>query len=207
MLAFIRFWLSSLLWEAEIVDVVNIISQSFLYWQHPGLPTSIHLPAVAGPYAWTISAFFWTGAIALPERPGNTVVANVLIWVYLLIGQGHIIHRRDHQFGYAFSLLSLCELSSFIHYIHTVCIYRGLLSNPFIALALKQLSLKISSLQWIFAFVVFGLLLASSINSSGTRYLNYSFFHRKRAEAEIPDREREPLLSGNEHEADHPRES
>lgn len=63
---------------------------------------------------------------------------------------------------------------------------------------MKQLSLKVISLQWIFAFIIFGIFLVSSINSTTARYYNRSFFHRSRAEPEVPDREREPLLSGGE---------
>lgn len=174
-LAFTQLWIHSKFWGAEVIDIANLLSQGTLYWKYPGLPTSIHLPAIAGPYAWTISALFWNGAVAVPgeDTLAKRVVANIFIWVFFFVGQGHIIHRSDHQFGYSVSLLSL-------------------------SLALKQLSLKIISLQWIFAFIIFGLLLVSSVNSSTTRYYNRSFFYRSRAEPEIPDREREPLLSGGE---------
>ncbi|KAL1953119.1 hypothetical protein VTO42DRAFT_3578 [Malbranchea cinnamomea] len=171
-LAFILLWVRSYFWGAEIIDIANLLSQGTLYWKYPGLPASVHWPAIAGPYAWTISALFWNGAIAIGGESTSTaqrLLANIFIWVYFLIGQGHIVHRSDHHFGYSISFLSL-------------------------SLALEQLSIKIVSLQWIFAFVIFGIFLLSSLNSSATRYYNRSFFFRRLAEAGAADREREPLL-------------
>lgn len=73
--------------------------------------------------------------------------------------------------------------------------WQEVLTNIFyLALALKQLSLKIISLQWIFAFVIFSLFLVSSLYSSTTRYHKRDFLFRRVAEPEA-DREREPLLS------------
>lgn len=110
-LAFTQLWIHSKFWGAEIIDIANLLSQGTLYWKYPGLPTAIHFPAVAGPYAWTISALFWNGAVAVPggDNLSKRVVANIFIWVYFFIGQGHIVQRNDHQFGYAISLLSLCK--------------------------------------------------------------------------------------------------
>lgn len=110
-LAFTQLWIHAKFWGAEVIDIANLLSQGTLYWKYPGLPTSIHLPAVAGPYAWTISALFWTGSIAVPggDNFPKRVVANIFIWVFFFVGQGHIVHRSDHHFGYAISLLSLCK--------------------------------------------------------------------------------------------------
>lgn len=63
------------------------------------------------------------------------------------------------------------------------------------ALALKQFSLKITSLQWIFGFVIFGVVLVSTIYTSTLRYKKRDFFFRSLVAPESTDREREPLLS------------
>ncbi|EEP77795.1 conserved hypothetical protein [Uncinocarpus reesii 1704] len=172
-LSFVLLWVRSHFWGAEIFDIASLINQGMLYWRYPGLPQLIHLPAVAGPYAWSITTLFWNGAVAvggysLPKR----IVANVFIWVMFLFGQAHVAHRSDQALGYSFSLLTL-------------------------SLALKQFSLKIISLQWIFAFVIFGLFLVSSLYSSTARYHKRDFFFRSLTEPEAGDRERQPLL-GNE---------
>ncbi|KMP06888.1 hypothetical protein DIZ76_014111 [Coccidioides immitis] len=170
-LSFILLWVRSHFWGAEVFDIVSLLNQGTLYWRYPGLPEYIHLPAVAGPYAWSITTLFWNGAVAvggysLPKR----IVANVFIWVMFLFGQAHIARRNDRSLGYSLSLLTL-------------------------SLALKQFSLKIISLQWIFAFIIFGIFLVSSLYSSSTRYYKRDFFLRSLVEPEAGDREREPLLS------------
>lgn len=70
----------------------------------------MHLSAVAGPLAWTVTALFWNGAVAVHSHnlPGR-VVANIFIWVILAIGLFHISVRQDYILGYCFSLLTLCK--------------------------------------------------------------------------------------------------
>jgi hypothetical protein len=112
--AFILLWVRSKFWGAEVIDIVNLISQGILYWKHPNLPASIHLPAVAGPYAWTLSALFWNGAVAVDgNNTAKNITANIFIWIYFIIGQSHVVHRSDYQLGYAFSILTLCKTHYF----------------------------------------------------------------------------------------------
>lgn len=65
---------------------------------------------MAGPYAWTLTALFWNGAIAVHSHnlPGR-IVANIFIWVIMLIGLQHIVLRNDYILGYCLSLLTLCK--------------------------------------------------------------------------------------------------
>ncbi|KMU91390.1 hypothetical protein CIHG_09135 [Coccidioides immitis H538.4] len=81
--------------------------------------------------------------------------------------------------------------------LHAGMIVRSATHSVFLtlSLALKQFSLKIISLQWIFAFIIFGIFLVSSLYSSSTRYYKRDFFLRSLVEPEAGDREREPLLS------------
>lgn len=70
----------------------------------------MHLPAIAGPYAWTLFGLFWNGAVAvdsnkLPAR----IVANVFIWVLFAVGSGHIVSTQDYILGYCLSWLMLGE--------------------------------------------------------------------------------------------------
>lgn len=170
-LAFILLWVHEKFWGGEIIQIASLFTQATVYWKHPGLPQIIHLPAVAAPYAWSITALFWNGAIAVGgESFARRIVANVFIWVMYVWGQSHIVHRNDQSFGYSLSLLSL-------------------------SLALKQFSIKIISLQWIFAFVIFALFTVTTFYSSTTRYHKRDFYCRRLAEPETTDREREPLLS------------
>ncbi|KAI1988138.1 hypothetical protein LOZ53_004054 [Ophidiomyces ophidiicola] len=170
-LSFILLWVSAHFWAAEVFDIASLVNQGLLYWKYPALPESIHLPVIAGPYAWSITTLFWNGAVAIGGNGlAKRIVANVFIWAMFLFGQAHIMARSDQVLGYSLSLLTF-------------------------SLALKQLALKIISLQWIFAFIIFGLFLASSLFSSTTRYHKRDFFLRNLVEPESTDRERAPLLT------------
>jgi hypothetical protein len=108
--AFIMLWVRSHFWVAEVILIIHVLSQSSAYWLHRGSPPFVHLPALAGPYAWALTALFWNGAIAvhahnLPSR----IVANIFIWVIFLIGHFHIFAAKDYIFGYSLSFLTLCK--------------------------------------------------------------------------------------------------
>lgn len=110
--AFIMLWVRSYFWPAELILVVQLLTQSSAYWTHLGSPPFVHWPAIAGPYAWALTALFWNGAVAvhahnLPSR----VVANVFIWAIFLIGWVHIFAAKDYIFGYSLSILTLCTFS------------------------------------------------------------------------------------------------
>jgi hypothetical protein len=62
-------------------------------------------------------------------------------------------------------------------------------------LAIQQVSIKIIALQWIFAFVVFGVFLSVSLYISTTKYTGRDSLFRRIAHPESADREREPLLN------------
>jgi hypothetical protein len=63
------------------------------------------------------------------------------------------------------------------------------------ALAIKQLSIKIIALQWIFAFTIFGIFTAVSLYVSSQVYTGRDSLFRRVAHPESSDREREPLLN------------
>lgn len=168
--AFIMLWVRSQFWAAEIILIFHLISQTTAYWVRLGSPAFVHFPAIAGPYAWTLTVIFWNGAVAvnsnsLPAR----LVANIFIWVIFLIGIVHIFVATDYLLGYALSLLTL-------------------------SLAIKQFDIKIIALQWIFAFVIFAVFLLGSLYISTVLYYDRDVFFKRVVEPE-PDREREPLLN------------
>jgi hypothetical protein len=170
-LVWILLWVRNHFWGSEVILAAHLINQSVAYVKNPGLPTFVHLPVVAGPYAWTLTALFWNGAVAvdsnsLPAR----IVANVFIWVIFVIGGGHVLFSQDHLLGYSLSFLTL-------------------------SLAIKQFAVKVISLQWIFAFVIFGVFVVLSIYISSTKYYGRDSLFRRIVEPEVTDREREPLLN------------
>jgi len=166
----ILLWTRNYFWGAEIILIAHLLNQLCAYWRHPNLPTFVHLSAVAGPLAWTVTALFWNGAVAVHSHnlPGR-VVANIFIWVILAIGLFHISVRQDYILGYCFSLLTL-------------------------SLAIRQFSVKIIALQWIFAFVIFGIFTVISLYISSTKYYGRDSLFRRVAQPET-DRERQPLLN------------
>ncbi|KAJ5175372.1 uncharacterized protein N7482_001249 [Penicillium canariense] len=169
-LAWILLWTRNYFWGAEVILAANFVNQAITYWRHHGLPAFVHLPAVAGPYAWTLTALFWNGAVAVHSHnlPGR-IVANLFIWVILAVGLFDIVVRQDYVLGYCLSFLTL-------------------------SLALRQVAIKVIALQWIFAFVIFAVFLATSFYISSTKYYGRDSLFRRVAHPESADRERQPLL-------------
>lgn len=64
--------------------------------------------------------------------------------------------------------------------------------NP--ALAVEQFLIKVVALQWIFAFVIFGVLFVASGWISTGQYYGRDIFFRAPPPAESSDPERQPLL-------------
>ncbi|KAJ5108853.1 hypothetical protein N7456_005528 [Penicillium angulare] len=169
--SWILLWTRNYFWGSLIILIAHFINQSFAYWRHRGLPAFVHLPAVAGPYAWTLFALFWNGAVAVHSHnlPGR-LVANIFIWVILAIGLFDIVIFEDYILGYCLSFLSL-------------------------SLAVQQIAIKVIAFQWIFAFVVFAVFLVTSLYISTTKYSGRDSLFRRVAHPESGDRERQPLLN------------
>jgi uncharacterized protein DUF1774 len=136
---------------------------------------------------------FWDGAVAVGSNDiGARLAANIFIWVIFVIGIGHIFLERDYLGGYALSLLTLCES----HSLERSLSPRSELTWE-IALAVKQFEIKVISLQWIFAFVIFAVFFLGSLYVSTVVYSERDIFFVKIVTLE-EDREREPLLTGQE---------
>lgn len=170
--AFIMLWVRNFFWPGEVIIIAHLLNQSTAYWNNRDSPAFVHLPAVAGPYAWTVTALFWNGAVAVgAENTPSRIVANIFIWVIFVVGHLHIFGAKDYMIGYAFSFLTL-------------------------SLAIEQVAIKVIALQWIFAIVIFAVFLAGSLYVSSVVYTGRSLLLKRIVLPESTDREREPLLSG-----------
>ncbi|EAU29566.1 predicted protein [Aspergillus terreus NIH2624] len=168
--AWILLWTRNHYWGAEVILIANYLNLNTAYWRHRTLPALVHLPAIAGPFAWTLMALFWNGAVAVDSNSfAARIAANVFIWVIFTVGLGHMMSTQDDLLGYSLSLLTL-------------------------GLALKQFAIKTIALQWIFAFVIFAVFFVESLYISTTKYAGRDIFFRKHAVVS-EDREREPLLN------------
>ncbi|KAI9933447.1 hypothetical protein ASPWEDRAFT_174608 [Aspergillus wentii DTO 134E9] len=168
--AWILLWTRNYFWGSEIILIAHYLNQHAAYWRHRALPPFVHLSAIAGPYAWTLMGLFWNGAVAVHSNTlAARIVANVFIWVIFVFGITHIMITHDYLLGYCLSFLTL-------------------------SLAVKQISIKIIALQWIFALVIFIVFFITSIYLSGTKYYNRDSLFRRVVHPEETDREREPLL-------------
>jgi hypothetical protein len=79
------------------------------------------------------------GAVAFRVHgTAGRLLANIFIWIILVVGGGVVVWFRDWVFGLAIAYQTL-------------------------SLAIEQLSIKIIALQWIFAFVISGVVALLSL--------------------------------------------
>lgn len=184
-------WVRNFFQGAEVILVAQTINQHVAYWCLRGLPTYVHLPAVAGPYAWALTALFWNGAVAVDSHTRQArIAANVFVWIMTVIGAGHVFVMQDHLLGYCLSLLGLCKsLQPFILGMFTS-------ADSMTAFAVKQFDIKADNLQWIFAWVAFAVFVVEALYALGTTSTGRNAFLRRTGEPDstATDRERQPLL-------------
>ena len=126
-----------------------------LYFRHSTYPRLIHIPIVSAPLAWTYIAILWDGAAAVNARNlAARIVANIFIWGILAIGAFYVLVFKDYTMGFELAILSLGKSA-----------YTELASpdSHFAALAVGQFSTRLFALQWIFAFVIMGVLLVLTV--------------------------------------------
>ncbi|CBF79219.1 hypothetical protein AN7033.2 [Aspergillus nidulans FGSC A4] len=170
--AWILLWTRNHFWPAEIIVIAHIINQHLLFWRIRNLPPISHIAVVAGPYAWTLITLFWTGAAAVRSHNlASNIAANIFLWIIFLIGSIHIFLAVDDLLGYSLSLLTF-------------------------GLAVAQTSRKSHlHLQWIFAWVIFGVFLLDSLYVTSAKYVGRNVLFRSPREPESSDAERAPLLN------------
>lgn len=157
---------------AEVVVVLNILNVLSLYFSHlthAVKPYSswalIHLPTAAFPFSWLLYAFFWNGAVLFHvHKFVGRVISNVLVWDFLLTPGAFLFLFNDYGVGIASSILTF-------------------------GLGLGQLFTKLFALQWIFAFVISGILFVLSVIAAVTGSL------QTQRESRVLQDESAPLLN------------
>ncbi|MBE3050314.1 hypothetical protein IMZ48_49030 [Candidatus Bathyarchaeota archaeon] len=73
---------------AEVVQALNLLNLTNLYFLHSTSPTLIHLPVVAGPLAWAYVGLYWNGALMLhhPDHFVPRVLGNIFVWSIPVFG-------------------------------------------------------------------------------------------------------------------------
>lgn len=133
---------------SEILLLINFVNIITLYFSHKtyvikpiGDWVLIHLSTSSLPLAWLLYAIFWNGAVLFNvHKLFGRIVSNVLIWDFLIIPMVFILFFNDWGVGLSSSYLMF-------------------------GLGLGQLLVKAFALQWIFAFVISGVLLIFSFIS------------------------------------------
>jgi len=97
------------------------------------------------------------------------IVANVFIWTILGFGLFFLLAFKDYTMGFELAILSL-------------------------SIALSQMATKIFALQWIFAFVIMGVLALLSLAIGIPGLFGKEFTFRREGDIVSSDRERQPLL-------------
>ncbi|CAI5757266.1 unnamed protein product [Candida verbasci] len=121
--------------------ILNFFNLLALYFNHKTFTVRpihnwllIHIPLVAMPLSWVVFAIFWNGAVLFNiHKLWGRILANVFIWEFLLVPGIHLLLFNDWGVGFSTSFLMF-------------------------ALGWGQLGTKVFALQWIFAFVISGIL-------------------------------------------------
>lgn len=154
---------------AEVVLLANMLNIILLYVSHKTYkirPLSswllLHVPVVSAPLSWLLYAVFWNGAILFHvHKFVGRVVSNVLIWDFLIVPAFYLVLYND----WSVSLTTLYIM---------------------FALGWRQMFTKLFALQWIFSFVISGLLFVWLAFAAFTGYSVYD---------EVTLEEAAPLLS------------
>jgi len=158
---------------AEILLIINFFNLSSLYFRHNTYPRFIHVPVVSGPLAWTFVALYWNGAIAVNSHHlAARILANVAIWGILVYGLFFLIIYKDYTMGFALSILTA-------------------------ALGVGQFFTRAIAFQWIFAFIIMGILFIATLLIALPGIFGKEFSIRREQSVVPADQERAPLLDDN----------
>lgn len=131
---------------SEVFVVVNFLNILQLHRVHQtykleSLPllVFIHWPITAFPFSWLFYAFFMNGAVLFHvHKFVGRVISNVLIWAFLLVPGLALVVLNDWSIALTSSVLTF-------------------------GIGLGQFLTKLFALQWIFAFIISGLLFAGAV--------------------------------------------
>ncbi|KAF1809293.1 DUF1774-domain-containing protein [Eremomyces bilateralis CBS 781.70] len=125
----------------------------------------IHTAVLAGPLAFNFVALYWSGAAAVNAHTlAARILANIAIWGILVYGVFHLYAFGDWVLGVSLSVLAA-------------------------SLGVAQFLTHVVAFQWIFAFVIMGVLFVFSITTAVPSLITRG--------AASDDRERAPLLQGD----------
>ena len=128
---------------AEVMICINLINLVSLYLRIPSPPSvkalwTVQIPVVALPLATVVVDVLYTGALMVHcHSLACRILANVFIWEILALGGVLLLVFRDWTIGLA-------------------------LAYQAANLGVGQLFTKVIAFQWIFAFVISGILFVSS---------------------------------------------
>ncbi|KAK6463741.1 hypothetical protein DFJ63DRAFT_313049 [Scheffersomyces coipomensis] len=143
------FYKKSWYFLSEVVILINLLNLLIVYFNHQTYKFKItdgawnwffiHLPVSVFPLTWLLYAVFWNGAIlfGIHEFIGR-LISNILIWDFLIVPILFLILFNDWAIGLTSAYLTF-------------------------GIGLGQLFTKLFALQWIFAFVISGILFILSI--------------------------------------------
>lgn len=188
--------------------VINSFNLTSLYFRHLRTQPLIHIPVVTGPLAWNFVAVLSNGAAMVGAHSlAARILANVAIWSILLYGLFFMGAFKDYPIG--FELTYLCACGCFRQPLQHVTHQANCSS---LALALHQYGIRAFALQWIFALVIAGTLLAAAlaisippvemlcaplcevIANAIQIFGKELIWRRLNDDSDYEDREREPLL-------------
>lgn len=188
-------WAYGNFWIAELLLVLNFLNLVALYLRYPTTPRLIHIPVVSGPLAWTFVAIFWNGAamVGAHHTPAR-ILANIVVWAILVFGFLFLVAFKDYYIGFELSILSACKL----YPPRASAVPHGSMKliaaeQKTTALAVHQFGIQIIALQWIFAFVIMGVLFLTTLIFAAPEVFGDKGPRSQGGAGE--DRERQPLLN------------
>ncbi|KAG7661330.1 uncharacterized protein J8A68_005121 [[Candida] subhashii] len=100
----------------------------------------LHVTVLSCPLSWVVFAIMWNGSLLCPcpDNQWTTILGNISIWAFLSFGLFFVLKFKDWTTGAGTSLLMA-------------------------ALGIDQSSTKLFGPQWIFAFVISGVLVSVSV--------------------------------------------
>lgn len=168
--AFVMLFVRSHFVWAEVILVVNFFNLSSLYFRHNTHPRFIHVPVVSMPLAWTFVALYWDGAIAFnAHSQAAYILANIAIWGILVYGLFFLVAYKDYTIGFSLSVLTA-------------------------SLGVGQFFTKLIAFQWIFAFVIMGVLFLATLVIAIPGIFGKEISFRRDGAVVPADQERAPLL-------------
>lgn len=99
--AFVMLFVRSHFIWAEVIQVINFLNLTNLYFLHSTSPTFVHLPVAAGPFAWSFVALYWNGALMLhhPDHFIPRVLGNIFVWSIPVFGYFCLFIFKVSYFG------------------------------------------------------------------------------------------------------------